>query len=55
MVRAYTGTSSRKKNVTILWGFTVHMDRRNRCKQTRYNNKKSGRTNFHYDGCGSTL
>ena len=28
MVRAYTGTSSKRKNVTILWEFTVHTDRR---------------------------
>ena len=28
MVRAYTGTSSRRKNVTILRDFTVHTDKR---------------------------
>ena len=28
MVREYTTTSSRRKNVTIIWDFTVHKDRK---------------------------
>ena len=28
MVREYTATSSRRKNVTIIWDFTVHKDRK---------------------------
>ena len=28
MVRTYTGTSRRRKNVTILWDFIVHPDKK---------------------------